>query len=73
MLPEKVSRSKALVECEGESIDLSGDMGAVGRVIIAETPSKEPEMFLDLKGTIYKTTVVPSRTFCVVQLQPIFL
>lgn len=68
VLPEKVSRSKALVECEGESIDLSGDMGAVGRVIIAETPSKEPEMFLDLKGTIYKTTIVPSRTFCVVSI-----
>lgn len=41
---------QALVECEGESIELSGDMGAVGRVIISETPSKESEMFLDLKG-----------------------
>lgn len=68
VLPEKVFRSKALVECEGESIDLSGDMGAVGRVIIPEAPSKEPEMFLDLKGTIYKTLIVPSRTFCVVSI-----
>ncbi|XP_057547426.1 DNA-binding protein BIN4 isoform X2 [Amaranthus tricolor] len=68
VLPEKVHRSKALVECEGESIDLSGDMGAVGRVIISKTPSKESEMFLDLKGTIYKTTIVPSRTFCVVSI-----
>ncbi|CAO2821419.1 unnamed protein product [Amaranthus hypochondriacus] len=68
VLPEKVHRFKALVECEGESIDLSGDMGAVGRVIISETPSKESEMFLDLKGTIYKTTIVPSRTFCVVSI-----
>ncbi|GFP94309.1 pathogenesis-related protein 5 [Phtheirospermum japonicum] len=43
LLSEKVQRSKALVECEGDSIDLSGDV-----------------------GTIYKTTIVPSRTFCVV-------
>ncbi|XP_056694518.1 DNA-binding protein BIN4 isoform X2 [Spinacia oleracea] len=68
VLPDKVHRSKALVECEGESIELSGDMGAVGRVIISETPSKESEMFLDLKGTIYKTIIVPSRTFCVVSV-----
>ncbi|GAB4858646.1 hypothetical protein Ancab_010119 [Ancistrocladus abbreviatus] len=68
LLPEKVQRSKALVECEGESIDLSGDMGAVGRVIISDAPSRDPELFLDLKGTIYKTTIVPSRTFCVVSV-----
>ncbi|RAL39804.1 hypothetical protein DM860_013005 [Cuscuta australis] len=43
LLPEKVQRLKALVECDGDSIDLSGDV-----------------------GTIYKTTIVPSRTFCVV-------
>lgn len=47
---------QALVECEGESIDLSGDMGAVGRVIISETPSKESEMFLDLKGWCISNT-----------------
>ncbi|KAJ6359521.1 hypothetical protein OIU76_001117 [Salix suchowensis] len=50
----------------GESIDLSGDMGAVGRVVIPDTPSGNSEMYLDLKGTIYRTTIVPSRTFCVV-------
>ncbi|XP_015878598.3 DNA-binding protein BIN4 [Ziziphus jujuba] len=66
MLSEKVQRSKALVECEGDSIDLSGDMGAVGRIIISDSSSGNHEMFLDLKGTIYKTTIVPSRTFCVV-------
>ncbi|KAJ6387690.1 hypothetical protein OIU78_017400 [Salix suchowensis] len=66
VLSEKVQRSKALVECEGESIDLSGDMGAVGRVVIPDTPSGNSEMYIDLKGTIYRTTIVPSRTFCVV-------
>lgn len=62
VLPEKVQRSKALVECEDESIDLSGDVGAVGRVVITDNQ----DMLLDLKGTIYRTTIVPSRTFCVV-------
>ncbi|XP_052192466.1 DNA-binding protein BIN4 [Diospyros lotus] len=66
LLSEKVSLSKALVECEGESIDLSGDVGAVGRVVISANPPGNQEMLLDLKGTIYKTTIVPSRTFCVV-------
>ncbi|GAV78366.1 hypothetical protein CFOL_v3_21834 [Cephalotus follicularis] len=66
LLSEKVQRSKVLVECEGESIDLSGDMGAVGRIVIHDTPSGNQEMYLDLKGTIYKTTIVPSRTFCIV-------
>ncbi|PIA43798.1 hypothetical protein AQUCO_01800089v1 [Aquilegia coerulea] len=66
VISEKVHRSKALVECEGESIDMSGDVGAVGRVVITDAQSGDPEMLLDLKGTIYKTTVIPSRTFCVV-------
>ncbi|CAM8908833.1 unnamed protein product [Rhodiola kirilowii] len=65
VLPEKVQRSKVLVECEGDSIDMSGDMGAVGRVMISDAPSGK-EMYLDLKGTMYKTTIVPSRTFCIV-------
>ncbi|XP_011075842.1 DNA-binding protein BIN4 isoform X2 [Sesamum indicum] len=66
LLSEKVQRSKALVECEGDSIDLSGDVGSVGRIVVSDDPSKNHEMFLDLKGTIYKTTIIPSRTFCVV-------
>ncbi|XWS50238.1 hypothetical protein CRYUN_Cryun12cG0071300 [Craigia yunnanensis] len=66
VLSEKVHRSKALVECEGDSIDLSGDMGAVGRIIVSDSASENHEMFLDLKGTVYKTTIVPSRTFCIV-------
>ncbi|KAJ0102597.1 hypothetical protein Patl1_05531 [Pistacia atlantica] len=66
ILPEKVQRMKALVECEGESIDLSGDMGAVGRIIVPDAQNGNHDMFLDLKGTIYGTTIVPSRTFCIV-------
>ncbi|KAK4351054.1 hypothetical protein RND71_030367 [Anisodus tanguticus] len=70
VLPEKVQRTKALVECEGDSVDLSGDVGAVGRIIISDGPSGNHEMLLDLKGTIYKTTILPSRTFCVVSFGP---
>ncbi|KAL5699530.1 hypothetical protein ACHQM5_030416 [Ranunculus cassubicifolius] len=66
VMSDKVQRSKALVECEGEAIDMSGDVGAVGRVVITDPPSGDPEMLLDLKGTIYRTTIIPSRTFCVV-------
>ncbi|KAL0922167.1 hypothetical protein M5K25_006132 [Dendrobium thyrsiflorum] len=68
IFPEKVQRSKALVECDGESIDLSGDVGAVGRVIVSKGSSGNNELFLDLKGTIYKSTIVPSRTFCIVSV-----
>lgn len=70
VLSEKVQRTKALVECEGDSIDLSGDVGAVGRLMISDSPSGDHHMFLDLKGTIYKTTIVPSQTFCVVSFGP---
>ncbi|KAI3800242.1 hypothetical protein L1987_35553 [Smallanthus sonchifolius] len=66
VLADKVQRSKVLVECEGESIDLSGDLGSVGRVVISDSPSGNQDMLLDLKGTIYKTTIIPSRTLCVV-------
>lgn len=38
------------MECEGDSIDLSGDVGAVGRIIVSDGPSGNHEMLLDLKG-----------------------
>lgn len=41
---------QALVECEGNSIDLSGDIGSIGRVVISDSPSRKQEMLLDLKG-----------------------
>ncbi|XP_020089714.1 DNA-binding protein BIN4 [Ananas comosus] len=68
IFPDKVQRSKALVECDGDSIDLSGDIGAVGRIVISDGPAGNQELLLDLKGTIYKSTIVPSRTFCVVSV-----
>lgn len=70
IISDKIQRSKVLVECEGGSIDLSGDVGAVGRVVVSGNPPGDREMLLDLKGTIYRTTIVPSRTFCVVSVGP---
>ncbi|KQJ93301.1 DNA-binding protein BIN4 [Brachypodium distachyon] len=68
MITDKVQRSKALVECDGDSIDLSGDIGAVGRIVISNGPTGNQDLLLDLKGTVYKSTIVPSRTFCVVSV-----
>lgn len=42
-----------LLECEGDALDLSGDMGAVGRFSVC--PGRVPigdELLLDLKGKI---------------------
>jgi hypothetical protein len=61
---DKVLRSKVLLECEGDALDLSGDMGAVGRFSVCQGQAKDDEeLLLDLKGVIYKTTIVPSNTF----------
>jgi hypothetical protein len=35
------------LECEGDSVDLSGDMGAVGRFTVDR---RDDELLLDLKG-----------------------
>uniref|UniRef100_A0A0D9VC71 DNA-binding protein BIN4 n=1 Tax=Leersia perrieri TaxID=77586 RepID=A0A0D9VC71_9ORYZ len=67
IIPDKVQRSKALIECDGDSIDLSGDIGAVGRIVVSNNPNGNQDLLLDLKGTIYKSTIVPSRTFCVIE------
>ncbi|KAL2634770.1 hypothetical protein R1flu_006249 [Riccia fluitans] len=63
---EKIHRTKVLLECEDDGLDLSGDMGAVGRFTV--TGRGDGELSLDLKGVIYKTTIVPSNTFLVVNV-----
>lgn len=49
---------QALVECEGNSIDLSGDMGAVGRVVVSDSSSAKNELCLDLKGKFLHPFVI---------------
>ncbi len=40
-----------LLECEGDALDLSGDMGAVGRFSVCQGQAKDDEeLLLDLKG-----------------------
>ncbi|KAJ6812268.1 DNA-binding protein BIN4 [Iris pallida] len=51
VFPEKAQRSKALVECDGDAIDLSGDVGAVGRIVISNDPAGNKKMILDLTET----------------------
>ncbi|CAN8252202.1 unnamed protein product [Cochlearia groenlandica] len=68
VLSGKVNRTKVLVECEGDSIDLSGDMGAVGRVVVSDTTEDVNTFSFHVSGTIYKSTIVPSRTFCIVNV-----
>ncbi|KAM0943258.1 putative DNA-binding protein BIN4 [Dioscorea sansibarensis] len=53
VFPDKVQRTKALVECDGDSIDLSGDVGAVGRIVISNGSNGSHEMLLDLKGSVH--------------------
>ncbi|KAG2648511.1 hypothetical protein PVAP13_1NG025000 [Panicum virgatum] len=67
-MQDKLTGNLALIECDGDSIDLSGDIGAVGRIVVSNGPTGSQDLLLDLKGMIYKTTIVPSRTFCVVSV-----
>jgi len=48
-----------LLECEGDAVDLSGDMGAVGRF----TVDRNHEISLDLKGKFSDVglSVVPTK------------
>lgn len=74
MLPEKLPQFKMLVELEstGEvhgATDLSGDSGAIGRMIVNKDTSGNPCIQLDLKGILYNATLVPSAvTMAVVNL-----
>lgn len=70
VLPEKISRNKVLVECSGQdgsATDLSGDHGAVGRIVVTGEKGKE-DVALDLKGTIYSLSIAPCCTMCVLGL-----
>ncbi|KAF3784130.1 hypothetical protein EJ110_NYTH15592 [Nymphaea thermarum] len=46
---EKKVQPRALIECEGDALDMSGDVGAVGRLLISDKSTGGKEMLLDLK------------------------
>mmetsp|Transcript_33309 Transcript_33309/g.94381 ORF Transcript_33309/g.94381 Transcript_33309/m.94381 type:complete len:479 (+) Transcript_33309:331-1767(+) len=78
IIPEKINRSKLLVELESKqgpeglsSADLSGDAGAVGRLIVGSAQDGKQELHVDLKGVMYSATLVPAPgTLCVVSVGP---
>lgn len=57
----KLDDSLVLLQSAEGDLDLSGDIGAVGRVKM-----QEGAMFLDIKGVIYRTSLTPCNTICVV-------
>lgn len=59
----KLDENLVLVQAQSEAFDLSGDVGAVGRVKIDANG-----MFLDIKGVLYSCGVMPINTVCVVSV-----
>uniref|UniRef100_A0A383W5Z5 Uncharacterized protein n=1 Tax=Tetradesmus obliquus TaxID=3088 RepID=A0A383W5Z5_TETOB len=74
ILPEKLVRHKVLVELEPaphQATELSGDAGAVGRLVASSSTAEDGQFKLDLKGVIYQATVLPlAGTAMVVNLGP---
>ncbi|RYE82193.1 MAG: hypothetical protein EOO65_05815 [Methanosarcinales archaeon] len=68
MFPKSLTaaRTTALVQMEDGSIDVSGDIGAVGRL----TALPNSTLLLDLKGHQYAGTIIPCNTFMVAALGP---
>ena len=50
---------------EGRATDLSGDTGAVGRVLVSRAPDRL-RLGFDLKGILYRGEVVPTMSLAVV-------
>lgn len=58
-----MSQAKILLELESKdevhgATDLSGDSGAIGRVLVVGGPGSE-QLQIDLKGVLYTATIVP--------------
>ncbi|GBG77618.1 hypothetical protein CBR_g24064 [Chara braunii] len=70
MLPDKISRLKVLMECDSDAaaLDLSGDVGAVGRFSMRDAGEDGETLLLDIKGTVYKALILPSTTCFVVNV-----
>lgn len=72
MMPDKIPHHKVLVELnlkDAAAGDLSGDAGAVGRLMLVGKSGQHQELRVDLKGTVYTAEVVPlAGTMMVVNL-----
>jgi hypothetical protein len=62
MLPKSdLSEKLMVIQLQDQSLDLSGDVGAIGRL-----RTKKRSILLDIKGKAYKGTVVPTPSFLLV-------
>eukprot|EP00958_Prasinococcus_capsulatus_P010822 scaffold1061_cov213-Prasinococcus_capsulatus_cf.AAC.1 len=74
LLRGQVSTAKMLVECDPEDteLDLSGDAGAVGRLLEgtpqADCGTRRDPFKLDLKGVMYSASIQPCSTMLIVNL-----
>lgn len=59
----RLDESLVLLQCEGTELDLSGDVGAVGRVKV-----ESGELYMDLKGVLYRGLVEECNSMCVVSV-----
>eukprot|EP00177_Eucheuma_denticulatum_P002092 GFKZ01003741.1.p1 GENE.GFKZ01003741.1~~GFKZ01003741.1.p1 ORF type:complete len:344 (+),score=73.95 GFKZ01003741.1:272-1303(+) len=59
----KLDENLVLLQSEGDGLDLSGDVGAVGRVKI-----QEGELLMDIKGVVYNALLRKCNTMCVVNV-----
>lgn len=60
----KLKVAKALVQCNDPELDLSGEIGAIGRLRC----NGQQDITLDLKGKIYTARILPSASFAVVSV-----
>lgn len=59
----RLDESLVLLQSEGAELDLSGDVGAVGRVKV-----EGGELYMDLKGVLYRGVVGECNSMCVVNV-----
>lgn len=59
----RMDESLSLLQAENDELDLSGDIGAVGRVKV-----QGEDLVLDIKGTLYRAIPYPTNSMCVVSV-----
>jgi hypothetical protein len=83
MVPEKVLTTKVLVQFDKNAgaLDLSGDVGAVGRFLVNQKPKPKDkpkdeitiedqvELRMDLKGQLYNCRLMPTCTTMVIRME----
>ncbi|GBG80703.1 hypothetical protein CBR_g31160 [Chara braunii] len=67
---ERRQAQTVLVECDSDAapLDLSGDVGSVGRFSVRDAGEDCAALLLDIKGTVYKGSIMSSTTFFVVNV-----